>query len=160
MLRSTGNVKLPSMINIGTCFLDAIFNLLLIFPTATYKILGLSITVPGADLGVAGAALGTILAELVSTCLLLWFLVVKSDKIALVGHPGSFLPEIFCMRRVLRIGSPIAVERMAMSGAQIVTTMIVAPWVLCLWQPILLPSLLRVCVTCRVTELLMQHPPS
>jgi len=127
MLRSTGNVKLPSMINIGTCFLDAIFNLLLIFPTATYKILGLSITVPGADLGVAGAALGTILAELVSTCLLLWFLVVKSDKIALVGHPGSFLPEIFCMRRVLRIGSPIAVERMAMSGAQIVTTMIVAP---------------------------------
>lgn len=31
------------------------------------------------------------------------------------------------MRRVLRIGSPIAVERMAMSGAQIVTTMIVAP---------------------------------
>ena len=127
MLRSTGNVKLPSMINIGTCFLDAIFNLLLIFPTATYKILGLSIKVPGADLGVAGAALGTILAELVSTCLLLWFLVVKSDKIALVGHPGSFLPEIFCMRRVLRIGSPIAVERIAMSGAQIVTTMIVAP---------------------------------
>lgn len=127
MLRSTGNVKLPSMINIGMCFLDAIFNLLLIFPTATYKILGLSITVPGADLDVAGAALGTILAELVSTCLLLWFLVVKSDKIALAGHPGSFLPEIFCMRRVLRIGSPIAVERMAMSGAQIVTTMIVAP---------------------------------
>ena len=50
------------------------------------EILGLSIKVPGADLGVAGAALGTILAELVSTCLLLWFLVVKSDKIALVGH--------------------------------------------------------------------------
>lgn len=127
MLRSTGNVKLPSMINIGMCFLDAIFNLLLIFPTATYKILGLSITVPGADLGVAGAALGTILAESVSTFLLLWFLVVKSDKIALVGHPGSFLPEIFCMRRVARIGSPIALERMAMSSAQIVTTMIVAP---------------------------------
>ena len=127
MLRSTGNVKLPSMINIGMCFLDAIFNLLLIFPTATYKILGLSITVPGAGLGVAGAALGTILAESVSTFLLLWFLVVKSDKIALVGHPGSFLPEIFCMRRVARIGSPIALERMAMSSAQIVTTMIVAP---------------------------------
>ena len=119
MLRSTGNVKLPSMINIGMCFLDAIFNLLLIFPTATYKILGLSITVPGADLGVAGAALGTILAESVSTFLLFWFLVVKSDKIALVGHPGSFLPA--------RIGSPIALERMAMSSAQIVTTMIVAP---------------------------------
>ena len=133
MLRSTGNVKLPSMINIGMCFLDAIFNLLLIFPTASYNVLGLNITVPGASLGVAGAALGTILAELVSTCLLLWFLVVKSDKIALVGHPGSFLPEIFCMRRVVRIGSPIALERMAMSG---------------------------VCVTCRVTELLMQHPPS
>lgn len=91
------------MINIGMCFLDAIFNLLLIFPTAILQDLGLSITVPGADLGVAGAALGTILAESVSTFLLLWFLVVKSDKIALVGHPGSFLPEIFCMRRVARI---------------------------------------------------------
>ena len=127
MLRSTGNVKLPSMINIGMCFLDAIFNLLLIFPTAEYDVLGLNITVPGANLGVAGAALGTILAELASTCLLLWFLVVKSDKIALVGHPGSFLPAIFCMRRVVRNCTPIAIERKAMSSAQIVTTMIVAP---------------------------------
>lgn len=37
------------------------------------------------------------------------------------------MPEIFCMRRTFRIGSPIALERIAMSGAQIVTTMIVAP---------------------------------
>lgn len=127
MLRSSGNVKLPSMINIAMCFFDAAFNLLLIFPTSDYDVLGVTITVPGAGLGVAGAALGTILAELVSTSLLLWFLVVKSDKLSLVGHKGSFLPEIFCMRRVVRIGSPIALERMAMSGAQIVTTMIVAP---------------------------------
>lgn len=127
MLRSTGNVKLPSLINIGMCFLDAIFNLVLIFPTSDYNVLGLTITVPGANLGVAGAALGTIFAEIVSTGLMLWFLLVKSDKLSLVGHRGSFMPEIFCMRRTFRIGSPIALERIAMSGAQIVTTMIVAP---------------------------------
>ena len=127
MLRSTGNVKLPSIINIGMCFLDAFFNLLLIFPTSDYNILGFKITVPGANLGVAGAALGTILAELVSAGLMLWFLLVKSEKLSLIGRKGSFLPEIFCMRRTFRIGSPIALERIAMSGAQIVTTMIVAP---------------------------------
>lgn len=64
MLRSTGNVKLPSIINIGMCFLDAFFNLLLIFPTSDYNILGFKLTVPGANLGVAGAALGTILPKL------------------------------------------------------------------------------------------------
>ncbi|WP_282163700.1 MATE family efflux transporter [Turicimonas muris] len=127
MLRSTGNVKLPSVINIGMCFLDAIFNLLLIFPTSDYQVFGFTLIIPGADLGVAGAALGTILAETISTSLMLWFLLVKSDKLSLVGHKGSFLPEIFCIRRAFRIGSPIALERVAMSGAQIVTTMIVAP---------------------------------
>ena len=90
MLRSTGNVKLPSIINIGMCFLDAFFNLLLIFPTSDYNILGFKLTVPGANLGVAGAALGIILAELVSAGLMLWFLLVKSEKLSLIGRKGSF----------------------------------------------------------------------
>ncbi len=127
MLRSTGNIKLPSLVNIGMCFLDALFNLLLIYPTSDYEVLGFEFTLPGAGLGVTGAALGTILVEVVCAAILLWCLLVRSDKLSLVGHPGSFIPDIFCLRRAFRIGSPLALERFAMSTAQIVTTMIVAP---------------------------------
>ncbi len=127
MLRSTGNVKLPSMINIGMCFLDVLFNMLLIFPTATYELMGLRLTIPGADLGVAGAALGTILAECLCGLIMIWFLVVKDEKLNLIEHRGSFKPTGRCLRRALNISSPMAVERCAMTGAQIVTTMIVAP---------------------------------
>lgn len=127
MLRSTGNVKLPSVINIGMCFLDVLFNLLLIFPTTTYDVLGLRILVPGADLGVAGAALGTIAAECVCGLIMIWLLVFKDEKLNLIEHRGSFKPTARCLRRAFTISSPMAVERCAMTGAQIVTTMIVAP---------------------------------
>ncbi len=64
MLRSTGNVKLPSIINIGMCFWMPSSTCFLFSPHPDYNILGFKLTVPGANLGVAGAALGNYLGRI------------------------------------------------------------------------------------------------
>ena len=64
MLQCSGDMKTPSVLNILLCVLDVLFNFFLIFPTRTATLFGVAFTVPGAGLGVAGAALGTVAAEL------------------------------------------------------------------------------------------------
>ncbi len=127
MLRSSGNMYVPSMLNVLMCVLDVVFNTFLIFPTAHYDVLGVGITLPGAGLGVTGAALGTALAAAVTALLMLYFLCFRSPELHLWGRPGSFRPTADCLRKALRIGVPMGVERIAMCGAQIASTVIVAP---------------------------------
>ena len=63
MLRCSGNMLLPSLLNILMCLLDVVFNFIFIFPsrTATYPIIG-EVEVFGFGYGVIGAALGTVCA--------------------------------------------------------------------------------------------------
>ena len=71
MLQASGNMKVPSALNIMMCFLDVIFNAVLIFPSRYVQIGGVRVFVPGAGLAVAGAALGTALAVLACSLLML-----------------------------------------------------------------------------------------
>lgn len=66
MLRASGNMKVPGGLNVMMCALDVVFNMLLIFPTRDMSVMGVSLTMPGAGLGVLGAALGTVAAEAVT----------------------------------------------------------------------------------------------
>lgn len=59
-------MRTPSVLLVLMCGLDVVFNLLFIFPSRQIG----SFTLPGADLGVAGAALGTALAEVVVACIM------------------------------------------------------------------------------------------
>ena len=127
MLRSSGNMYIPSALNIMMCLLDVVFNTLLIFPTRTVHVGGLEFPLPGAGLGVAGAALGTALAIVVTAVLMLWFLCFRSPELRLTRDRGRFLPTASCLRNALRISLPMGCERMVMCGAQIMTTVIVAP---------------------------------
>ena len=77
MLRSSGNMKVPSLLNIVMCVLDVAFNFLLIFPTRELTIAGFSFTMPGAGLGVKGAAIGTITAEAIIAVAMLWYLLTR-----------------------------------------------------------------------------------
>ncbi len=56
MLRSSGNIKVPSMLNVMMGVLDVIFNFFLIFPAHNLQVMGIDFTLPGANLGVTGAA--------------------------------------------------------------------------------------------------------
>ena len=109
------------------CLLDVVFNFFLIFPTREINMFGASFTMPGAGLGVEGAAWGTGLAELVVAVFLLAYLCTRSKDLKLVGERGSFMPTAKTLRNALKISLPMGIERAVMCGAQIMSTVIVAP---------------------------------
>ncbi len=127
MLRCSGNMRIPSLLNVQMCLLDVVFNFFLIFPTRRVEILDFSFTVPGAGLGVEGAALGTVLAELITAGLMLRYLWYRSPALKLAGERGRFRPETKTLRKATRIGLPMGLEHIAICSAQIMTTVIVAP---------------------------------
>lgn len=127
MLRCSGNMRIPSMLNVLMCLLDVVFNYFLIFPTRQLHLAGLEITMPGAGLGVVGAALGTGFAELVVAVLMIWFLCTQSKELRLSQEAGSFLPRVETLKKAVRIGMPLGLEHIVLCGAQIMTTVIVAP---------------------------------
>ncbi len=127
MLRCCGNMKVPTICNILMCVLDVTFNFFLIFPSRTVSVFNLQVYLPGAGLGVTGAALGTFLAVLVSGAVLVWFMLYRSKDLKIVSERGSFRPTRRCLFRAFTIGSPMGIERIVMCGAQLVTTAIVAP---------------------------------
>ena len=112
MLKCSGNMKIPSALNILMCVMDVGFNYVFIY------LLGY---------GVAGAAMGTGVAVLVTAVLMLYFLLVRSDMLRLVGRPGSFRPQADTIKTAFKIGAPMGLQHLLMGSAQIVSTIIVAP---------------------------------
>ena len=112
MLKCSGNMKIPSALNIMMCVLDVVFNYCFIYFL---------------NMGVAGAALGTALAELITAAMMLYFLLIRSDMLSLKGRPGSFRPEAQTVKTAIKIGAPMGFQHLLMGGAQIVSTTIVAP---------------------------------
>jgi putative MATE family efflux protein len=127
MLQASGNMKVPSILSISMCLLDVIFNFLLIFPSRTLHPFGMSFTMPGADLGVTGAALGTGFAELTTVILMLGYLLFKSEDLKITHERGSFRPTRVCLKNAMGISLPMAVQNIVMRGAHIAGTVIVAP---------------------------------
>ena len=126
MLKCSGNMKIPSMLNIGMCVMDVVFNYLFIYIL---------------DFGVKGAAMGTGLAELVTAGLMLWFLLFRSDMLGFLKKGerqevrgerlplswDKFKPKADIVGNAFKIGAPMALQHLLMGGAQIVSTIIVAP---------------------------------
>ena len=112
MLKCSGNMKIPSLLNIGMCVMDVCFNYLFIYIL---------------DLGVMGAAIGTGLAMLITAGLMLYFLLVKSKMLSLIGRSGSFKPKEDTVKTAFKIGAPMGLQHMLMGGAYVVSTLIVAP---------------------------------
>ena len=123
MLRSSGNMRTPMLQGVVMCILDVIFNFIFI-PLW----------------GVVGAALATSLAALITMMCSLSYLVTQSPELRLFGAtdmmnkvvrlrtPHSMLRLNYpIIRRSLKIGFPMAVEHVVFCGAQIVSTLIVAP---------------------------------
>lgn len=127
MLRCSGNMHVPSLMGVMMCVLDVVFNFFLIFPVRECSVAGMLVTIPGAGLGVSGAALGTAAAETVTASVLLWYLLTRSDKLKYIRGEGSFRPKAGTLRKALRIGLPMGIEHVVICGAQILTTVIVAP---------------------------------
>lgn len=112
MLRSTGNMRIPAIVNILACVLDVVFNYLLIYV---------------AQWGVMGAALGSLFAFTIAAIILSYYVYFRSTDLSLRQDHGSYLPERKIIKEALHIGVPIAIEHIAMCSAHIASTVIVAP---------------------------------
>ena len=134
MLKCSGNMKIPSMLNINMCVMDVVFNYLFIYVLR---------------LGVVGAAIGTGLAMMVTAALMMYFLLYRSEMLGIlrkvpavpassgespVVHHASlplswdkFKPQADVVGNAFKIGAPMGLQHMLMGSAQVVSTLIVAP---------------------------------
>lgn len=111
MLQSSGNMKVPGILNSLLCLLDVLFNALFIY---------------GCRMGVAGAALGTGVSELIIASIMLYFACVKSPILHIRKEEGFHL-SAECQKKAITLSLPVTFERFVVCLAMIVTTGIVAP---------------------------------
>jgi putative MATE family efflux protein len=112
MLKCSGNMRIPSIVSVLMCVLDVCFNYLFIF------ICGL---------GVAGAALGTALAIFIGAGVEAYFAIFHNKILALHLDKTKLVWVNDYIRNAFKIGGPMALQSILMGGAQIVSTIIVAP---------------------------------
>lgn len=127
VLRGAGDTKTPMQVNILANIINVIGNFFLIFPTREISLhlpaFGeTAFTIPGAGLGIAGAAIATALSRGVAGIIVLYIL--------LSGRQGvrinfSLRPDFEVIRRIIRIGLPASGERVIMSGGQMIFSTIV-----------------------------------
>lgn len=112
MLKCSGNMRIPSIMSVLMCLLDVVFNYILIFVF---------------HLGVLGVALGTAMAIVIGGSVQAYFAIFRSDILTLKQdrEPFTFVWEY--LRNALKISAPMAAQSFLMSGAQIISTRIVAP---------------------------------
>lgn len=108
-LQSAGNMVVPSALNSVMCVLDVIFNAFFI-----------------PRYGVLGAGIGTGLAAVVVCFIELWFCCIRYEPLRL-NRRESCPMDASILKRALKIGTPVGAESIAMSGASVVSTMIIAP---------------------------------
>lgn len=120
IFRCSGNVIIPSIMNVGMCLLDVVFNFFLIYPTRQIG----GFTIWGANLGVRGAALGTGLAQACVGLFLLILLTRRRGPLRLQGTEHWRFTRV-CMHNAFVLATPAALERTTLSLAQIVMTSIV-----------------------------------
>ncbi|WP_314649565.1 MATE family efflux transporter [Prevotella multiformis] len=127
MLKVSGDMRRPSMMAILMCVLDVVFNYLFIFPTRTISLLGGEVTMPGLGAGVAGAALGSLLAFVCVALPLAYYAVFRSPILSWRQDAGRFVWRWQYIWNAMKISAPMALQYLLMNGAQLVSTMIVAP---------------------------------
>lgn len=123
VLRATGNTKTPMVINTVMNLLNIVLNFLLINPSQVWKLGPVSLPMWGAGWGVTGAAVATAASFVVGGALM--FAAAWRDPIlGLRGQKLRFHADV--MGQCVKIGAPIAAERVAACLGQVVFTALIA----------------------------------
>lgn len=121
VIRGTGNTRTPMFFNVVNNFINIFFNFLLIYPTRQIQFAGLSFTMWGAGMGVAGAAWGTTIAATVSGIFMLLAL-RKKDSPAAIRLLCKYRIDCELMKSIFVIAVPAAMERVIISCGQMIST--------------------------------------
>lgn len=111
MLKCSGNMRIPSILNIMMCVLDVCFNYLLI-----------------PHFGVMGAAMGSCLAIVITALLMAFFAFFRSSLLRIqLDKVRHWMPQRKYLFKAAKLSAPMALQYCLMNGAQMVSTIIVAP---------------------------------
>jgi len=112
VLRAAGDTKTPMKIGVVVNVVNVVLNFLLIYPTRQLTLLGITFTMPGAGLGVVGAAAASALAFTVGGLMItrvLW-------KHPMVSPKGErFWPDVTILKPCLKTALPNFLQRFGTS---------------------------------------------
>ena len=111
-LRAAGDTKTPMKVGVWVNVINVVLNFLLIYPTRSMTILGLTFTMPGAGMGVLGAAAASAIAFAyggIRITYVLW-------KHPLISPRGaSFKPDMTILKPCMKIALPNMLQRFGTS---------------------------------------------
>jgi len=112
ILRASGDTKTPMQVGILVNLCNVVLNFLLIYPTRYVRVFGMSILIPGAGMGVIGAAVASAIAFAVGGLCI----TVALWKNPLVSPRGrSIRPDWQVLKPCLRVALPNALQRFGTS---------------------------------------------
>ena len=112
VLRAAGETKIPMKIGIGVNLINLLLNFLLIYPTRSVTVLGISLTLPGAGKGVVGAAIATAVSYTLGG-ILTTVAVYRNKEISPKGK--SMRPHSGILRPCLKVAMPNMLQRFGTS---------------------------------------------
>lgn len=122
VLRSTGDMKTPMMVNLIMNIINIILNFILIYGNETISIGKFKIVTYGAGLGVAGSAIAAAIAYSISGCLM-FFALYRNEKVS--PKREKIKLNLPVMRRCVSVGFPVTVERVITCLGQVVFSSLV-----------------------------------
>ena len=112
VLRAAGDTKTPMKVGIWVNIINVALNFLLIYPSRQLTVLGLTFTLPGADLGVVGAALASAIAVAVGGI----YITIVLWKHPMISPRGQrFRPDWGILKPTLRVAIPNMFQRFGTS---------------------------------------------
>ena len=112
MLRAAGDTKTPMRVGVLVNVVNVVLNFLLIYPTRTVSVFGLSFTMPGADLGVTGAAIASAVAFALGGI----FITIVFFRHPVISPRGySLRPDRTILRPCLKVALPNMLQRFGTS---------------------------------------------
>lgn len=123
VLRAVGNTKRPMVVNAVMNLVNILLNFLLILPSRTVTVGGISLRLWGAGWGVKGAALATA-AAVVLGGVLMTISVWQEPALGLRGQKIRFCAPV--MKECLRVGAPVGAQHIVASLGHVVFTGLIA----------------------------------
>ncbi len=117
VLRAAGDTRTPMRVGLAVNLINIVLNYLLIYPTREVNLLGLSLRMPGAGLGVEGAAWASAVSFIfggIALSIVLW----KHPAVSPRGR--SFAPDPVILKRCFRVALPNLFQRFATSFGYVV----------------------------------------
>lgn len=123
VIRSTGNMRTPMLVNVVVNAINIVLNFFLIFPTRTVSIFGSDMTIYGADMGVKGAAIASSIGITVGGILML-LAVFRNQVVSPVGY--GIRPDRDITRYCVKIAIPAGVQHIIVTMGFVVFAGLVA----------------------------------